>query len=108
MIKPFRNGLVLFTALLMVPLHAISQDQGKGPKEKTIKEELKSNKRIRQEKREKRKLEKAEQKAIKKHHKKIQTKAVRKRMANSRRKAKRNNDNKRENFFIRWWKKVRR
>ncbi|MCU0359152.1 MAG: hypothetical protein MUF75_00310 [Bacteroidia bacterium] len=83
-----------------------AQERGGGPPAKSIKQEIKSNKRLRQEKREKRKLEKAEQKAIKKHHKRIQTQKVRKRMKASRKKSKRINNNEREFFLTRWLRKL--
>ncbi len=101
-------SLRLLVLLLGITLHVFqsgglySQERGAGPPEKSLRQELKSNKRIRQEKREKRKLERAEQKAIKKHHKRIQTKKVRKRMKASRKKSKRYNDNEREFFLTRW------
>lgn len=94
--------------MLFVPSFVIPQEKSQGPKEKTIKQELKSNKKIRQEKREKRKKEKAEKKAIKKHHKRIQTKKVRKRMGASKNKAKRNNENTREFFVKRWLNKIKK
>lgn len=76
-----------------------------GPKEKTFKQELKSNKQIRKEKREKKWMERQERKKVKKHHKRIQTKKVRKRMKESRKTAVRYNENKREFFLKRWLKK---
>ncbi len=96
---------------LMVLVFAASINNGSlsaqsGPPEKSFKQELKSNKRIRQERREKRKLEKAEAKAIKKHHKRIQSKSVLKRMKSSKKASKRYNDNKREFFLKRWFKKL--
>ncbi|PBQ33125.1 hypothetical protein CNR22_15500 [Sphingobacteriaceae bacterium] len=60
---------------------------------------------MRREAREKRKIARAEKKAIKKYHKRLQTKSVRKRMKNSRKSAMRHNDNKREFFMKRWFKK---
>jgi ATP-dependent Lon protease len=103
----------LFTRLVLLSLlmsftqagNFFAQERG-GPPAKSLKQELKSNKRIRQEKREKRKLEKAEQKAIKKHHKRIQTQKVRKRMKASRKKSKRINNNEREFFLSRWLRKL--
>jgi ATP-dependent Lon protease len=83
-----------------------AQERGSGPPVKSLREEIKSNKRIRQERREKRKLEKAEQKAIKKHHKRIQTKKVRKRMKASRKTSRRINNNEREFFLTRWLRKL--
>jgi len=99
--------LVLFSILMSFTQTGVffAQERGSGPPEKSLRQEIKSNKRIRLEKREKRKLERAEQKAIKKHHKRIQTKKVRKRMKASRKKSKRYNNNEREFFLTRWLRK---
>ena len=94
--------LFLLSACFLLP----AQGGSTGPKEKSFREEMKSDRQVRKERREKKKLEKEERKAIEKHHKRIQTKAVRKRMKASRRKSKRYNDNKREFFLVRWYKKV--
>lgn len=101
-----RLRVISCSLLLVCSFAFFSQEKGTGPREKTVREEIKSNKKIRQEKREKRKREKAEKKAIKKHHKRLQTKTVRKRMSASKKKAKRSNDNTREFFLVRWYKKV--
>jgi hypothetical protein len=100
--------LVMFSMLLGMTQtgKVLAQEKGTGPKERSLKQDIKSNKRLRQEKREKRKLEKAEQKAIKKHHKRIQTKKVLKRMKASRKKSKRINNNEKEFFLKRWLKKI--
>lgn len=87
----------------MASTYSLAQ-QKSGPKEKTFKQELKSNRQLHREARAKRKLEKAERKAVKKHHKRIQTKAVRKRMNSSIKKTNRYNNNKREFFLTRWYK----
>lgn len=60
---------------------------------------------MRIEKREKRRQERAERRAVKKYHKRIQTKEVRKRMRSSRKTALRNHDHKREFFLKRWFQK---
>jgi hypothetical protein len=86
----------------------VAQDKGTGPKEKSFQSERKLRKLERKEAREKRKKEKAERKAIKKHHKRIQTKDVQKRMKKSRKRAIRNNDNKREFFLKRWFQKKKK
>lgn len=98
---------VFFTILLSIGwLLAPAQSQnGTGPKEKTLRQEMRSEKKARKKDREQRKLEKEERKAIEAHHKRIQTKAVRKRMKQSRKTAVRNHDNKREFFAVRWFKK---
>ncbi len=95
--------LILF---LFVGSFASAQAQnGTGPKEKTMRSEMRSEKKARQKDREQRKLEREERKAVEAHHKRIQTKAVRKRMKQSRKTALRNHDNKREFFAVRWFKK---
>jgi hypothetical protein len=96
----------LFSFLPFVPGYA--QEKGTGPREKTIKMELKSSRQVRFEKREQRRKERAEKKAIKAYHKRLQTKKVRKRMKESRKAAVRYNDNKREFFLKRWFKNRRK
>lgn len=103
-----RLALLCLLTSYTLNVELFAQEKGTGPKEKSLKHEIKSNKRLRQEKREKRKMEKAEQKAIKKHHKRIQTKTVQKRMKASRKKSKRINNNEREFFLKRWFQKLRR
>ena len=91
---------------IVLSLSAAAQAQnGTGPKEKTVRTEMRSERKARQKDREQRKLEKQERKAIEAHHKRIQSKAVRKRMKHSRKTALRNHDNKREFFAVRWFKK---
>jgi hypothetical protein len=102
--KPWIKYLFfLFAIGVMLPVDA----QNTGPKEKSMKEELKTNRQLRHERREKRKLERAERKAIRDHHKRIQTKKVRKRMKESSRAANRHNEGKREFFLRRWFRKKR-
>lgn len=75
--------------------------------EKSFKSKRKLAKADRKAAREKRKEEKAEQKKIREHHKRIQTKEVRKRMKRSKGKAIRNNTHQREPFFQRLFQKKR-
>jgi hypothetical protein len=82
-----------------------AQEKNTGPKEKSFKSELKTNKQFRFEQREKRRKERAEKKAVKKYHKRLQTKKVLKRMKTSKRKSVRVNDNSREPFVKRWFQK---
>jgi hypothetical protein len=95
---------VFCLALCLCVFPLFSQQAKSGPKEKSFKQELKTNKQLRKEARAKRRLEKAERKAIKAHHKRIQTKAVRKRMKSSSKQSKRYNTNKKEFFLTRWYK----
>jgi len=102
--------LILFFSLISFYNPAISQDKssGTGPKEQSIKSKRKIRKIQRKESAEKRRKEKAERKAIKAHHKRIQTKKVRKRMKKSKNRATLNNDNRREFFLVRWFKKKKK
>ncbi len=105
------NKLILFTFFILynaLSTPVFSQDKGTGPKEKSFQSERKLRKALKKEAKEKRRKEKAEQKAIKKHHKRIQTKKVRKRMKSSKKTAIRNNENKREPFFKRLFKKKKK
>lgn len=81
------------------------QQNGLGPKEKSVRSEVRSERRARKEDREKRKQEKEERRFVEKHHKRIQTKEVRKRMKHSKVKAQRQHDNKREFVGKRWFAK---
>lgn len=79
--------------------------QPSGPREKTVKEELKTNKQLRKESREKRRQERLERKAIQAHHKRIQSKRSLRSMKENRRKSTLANDRRREGFFRRWYKR---
>jgi len=65
-------------------------------------------KRERKEYKERKRKEKQERKAIKAHHKRLQTKAVRKRMKRSKKRATLHNENRREFFLKRWFKKKKK
>lgn len=84
------------------------EKSGTGPKEKSFTSERKLRKVLRKEAKEKRRKERAERKAIKKYHKRLQTKKVRKRMKKSKKRATLNNENKREFFLKRWFKKKKK
>lgn len=85
-----------------------SQEKTNAPREKTFREELKLNKKRKKEQREKKRVEKLQNKAIKKYHKRLQTKKVRKRMKQTKNKSNLYNDNKSEFFMIKWFKKKTR
>jgi hypothetical protein len=100
--------LILFLIFVTFLLPVFSQEKGTGPREKSIASERKARKKAKFEAREKRRKERAERKAIKKYHKRLQTKKVRKRMKQSKHQSKLNNDNRREPFFRRIFKKKKR
>lgn len=103
--------IFIFISALFISFPCLSQEGGGKadvPKhEKSFKSKRKLAKADRKAAREKRKEEKAEQKKIREHHKRIQTKEVRKRMKRSKGKAIRNNTHQREPFFQRLFQKKR-
>ncbi len=101
-----RLTLIILSCLALHTMPA--QDKGTGPKEKTLKSERKVRRELRAEAKEKRRKERAERKAVKNYHKRLQTKEVRKRMKASRKTAIRHNQNKREFFLVRWFKKKKK
>ena len=97
--------LLFFLFHLSFAFYAQDKSDGTGPPSKSMASKRKLRKEERKEAREKRKKEKAERKAVKAYHKRLQTKTVRKRMKKSKNKARLNNENKREFFVKRWFKK---
>jgi hypothetical protein len=80
----------------------LAQDGGGPPKsEQSLKSKRKQRKADKKEWKEERRNKRAEEKKIKNHHKRIQTKEVRKRMKRSKQKAGVNRDHTREPFFQR-------
>ncbi len=102
--------LIYFILLLNFVTPVIAQDnkKGTGPKEQSVKSERKVRKELRREAKERRRKERAEKKAVKAYHKRLQTKKVRKRMKRSKNTAKLNNENRREGFFRRMFKKKKK
>ncbi|MES2681105.1 MAG: hypothetical protein V4635_14520 [Bacteroidota bacterium] len=99
-------ALLILSCLILSDIQA--QEKSTGPKEKSLKSERKMRKELRFAAAEKRRKERAERKAVKKYHKRLQTKTVRKRMKASKKSAIRYNENKREFFIKRWFKKRKR
>jgi hypothetical protein len=100
--------IIFFLLFVLFALPFYSQDKGTGPKEKSFKTQRKIRKEERFEAKERRRKERAEKKAIKAYHKRLQTKKVRKRMKQSKNKATLHNENKREFFIKRWFKKKKK
>ena len=100
--------LIFFIVILSTSYSSFSQEKGTGPKEQSVASQRKINKELRKEAREKRRKERAERKAIKAYHKRLQTKKVRKRMKESKHTATLHNENRREPFFRRIFKKKRK
>ena len=107
-------GKIFFSCLLfLLPFLVYSQD---APVNDAAGEQNKSapmtkrqqRQKDRKEWKEHRKADIEEQKNIKEHHKRIQTKETRKRMRESKRKSTLINEHKREFFLKRWFKKKKR
>jgi hypothetical protein len=98
-----------FVLILLFSINTFGQaPEGKSPS-KQAEQKKKANRRAdRKEARERRKIEKQERKAIKAHHKRLQTKDVRKRMKKSRKKAIMNNTGKREPWYKRMFRKKKK
>lgn len=86
---------------------AIPQDKAP-PNKKAEASKREIRKQEKKEYKERKQREKEERKLIKAHHKRIQTKKVRKRMKKSLAKATRYNENRREFFLVRWLKKKKK
>ncbi len=102
--------ILLFVLLgFIFPFDAMSQNEGGPPKANTsIKSKRKKRKEDKRRWKEERRNKRAEEKKIRDHHKRIQTKSVRKRMKRNKGVAQRNHDHQREPFFQRVFKSKKR
>lgn len=97
----FRKIIVLLICLL--PLAVIAQDAA--PKtDKTPATSRAQRKKAKQKWKEDRKIESGQAKAVKEHHKKLQTKKTNKSMLREKRKSDRLRANKKDFFLVRWFK----
>lgn len=97
---------LLVFSLIMIFSFAVNAKEKKTEEDKkgtSIKSIRQKRREDRKKWKEERRRKRAEERMIRDHHKKIQTKAVNKRMRKSRRKAQRVNENKREFFLKRWF-----
>ncbi len=94
--------IILFLICLM-PFFVIAQEQ-KSEKNKAPASTRAQRKSAKHKWKEGRKIEKEQKKAIKEHHKRIQTKETRKTMRKQKRKGERMRANKKESFLVRWFK----
>lgn len=96
--------IVFFCAVFFITASASAQElKVTFPRAKSFKEEQIAYKKARTEERQQRQYSREERKAVKAYHKKLQTKAVRKRMKQNRKKAERNHFNKKEPRILRWF-----
>lgn len=94
---------LIFLLICLAPLMSTAQEQK--PKEKGAPASSRAQRKKAKAKwKEERKLERDQKKAVKDHHKRLQTKETRKRMKAERKKGDKLRGNKREFFLIRRWK----
>jgi hypothetical protein len=102
--KKFYKRIILI-AVFLLPLMAFAQEGAKKDKEQEPKTSRSQRREAKKQWKEQRRNERLEKKKIKDHHKRIQTKTVRKRMKSDKKEAQRNQDHKREFFLKRWFSK---
>lgn len=99
--KSFFRKLILLL-ICLAPLMSIAQEQK--PAEKSPATTRAQRKKLKKKWKEDRRMERDEKKAIKEHHKRIQTKETRKRMKEERRKGDKLRANKKEPWIVRKFK----
>ena len=97
-----RKIILLFICLM--PLVTLAQEQKSNKNEAPASTRAK-RKAAKQKWKEQRKIEMEQKKAVKAHHKRIQTKGTRKQMRREKRKSEKLRANKKELFFIKWFKR---
>lgn len=105
----FRIVVIFILAFFLKNVCIAQESKGGDPPkhEKSIKSKRKLRKADKKKWKEERRNKRAEEKKIRNHHKRIQTKSVRKRMKGNKGKAIRNNAHQREPFFKRLFQKKR-
>lgn len=101
----FRKIILLLICL--VPMIAFAQDAPPSKDKETDKAPATSHaqrKKAKQKWKEDRAIERGQAKAVKEHHKQLQTKKTNKRMLKEKRKSERLRANKKEFFLVRWFK----
>jgi hypothetical protein len=96
---------LFFLLVCLIPMAAVAQEQTKDKAPATSRAHKKAAK---AKWKEDRRIEKANKKAVKEHHKRLQTKETRKRMKQEHRKGEKMRANKKEFFLVRWIKNLRR
>lgn len=97
----FRKIILLL--IILAPASVLAQEQ-KSEKDKAPASTHAQRKAVKKKWKEQRKIEMEEKKAIKEHHKRLQTKETRKRMRKEKSKGNKMRANKKEFFLVRWFK----
>lgn len=95
---------LIFLLICLMPLAVSAQEAP--AKDKAPATSRAQKKKAKKKWKEQRRVEKAEKKAIKAHHKRLQTKDTRKRMKQERKKGEKMRANKKEFFIVRWFKSI--
>jgi len=94
---------IILVLIIIAPISVIAQEQ-KSEKDKAPASTHAQRKAAKKKWKEQRKIEMEDKKAVKKHHKRIQTKETRKKMREEKHKGDKMRANKKEFFLIRWFK----
>lgn len=94
---------IIFILVFLSPFVVTAQEK-KTQKENEPVSAASKRKKAKQKWKEQRKIDMEQKKAVKEHHKRLQTKEARKRMRQQKKKSEKLKANKREPFFIRWFK----
>ncbi len=94
---------IIFLLIIIAPVSILAQEQ-KSEKDKAPASTHAQRKAAKIKWKEQRKIEMEEKKAIKEHHKRIQTKETRKRMRKEKHMGDKMRANKKEFFLVRWFK----
>ena len=94
---------IIFTAILFAPF-IVSGQEKKADAENSPASSMAKRKKAKQKWKEQRKIDMEQKKAVKEHHKRLQSKDTRKRMRQQKKKSEKLRANKKEPFFIRWFK----
>jgi hypothetical protein len=94
---------IAFLLIILFPLGGMAQEAAK-EKDKAPATSRVQRKAAKKKWKDQRKMEMEQKKAVKQHHKRLQTKETRKRMKREKRKSDKLRANKREFFLIRWFR----
>lgn len=96
---------ILLPLILILPIALFAQDNSGNSEQQKTPTSRAQRKLAKQKWKEERAKKRDDRKMVKQHHKRLQTKTVQKRMKKNKKKSERVNDNRREFFLKRWFKR---
>lgn len=106
--RTLRQVICFFLLFIFSPLSISAQDSGNSEQTQKVPKNRAQRKLAKQKWKEERAKKRDDKKMVKEHHKRLQTKKVNKRMKKNKKKSERVNENKREFFLKRWFRKKHR